>query len=257
MNTFTPLHKALGLQPGPLTDSILDQAIEGQVEEAEDLDWKRELPPSKGIAQTDVPKDIAAMANSGGGMIVYGVEEESKAATGRCDVGDFTERHESAYRSVAVTAISPPVFGLEIIKLGKQGRRAVAVIVPASVDGPHLIYKGEYFGAPIRNDADTVWMRERQIETMYRARFDERRHANEALDELYDEIAQNRDARDRAWLIAVARPRIPGVPERLSRQEAQAIFREAAGITLSFSHNNAWHPLEGFRAHGRSQDYGV
>ena len=44
----------------------------GGVVETNDLDWKSELPPAKGLPQTDFPKDIAAMANSGGGVIVYG-----------------------------------------------------------------------------------------------------------------------------------------------------------------------------------------
>lgn len=126
--------------------------------------------------QTDVPKDIAAMANSGGGMIVYDVEEHEKAATGRRDVGEFTEGYERVYRSAAVTAIAPPVFGLEVYRLGAECR-VVAVVVPASVDGPHLIYKNDFFGAPVRNDADTAWLKERQIEAMHRARLDERRGA--------------------------------------------------------------------------------
>ena len=78
---FTPLHRALGLPPCPLTDEILSDAVTSGVTETDDLDWKSELPPIKGLSQTDVPKDIAAMANSGGGMIVYGVEEHGKAAT--------------------------------------------------------------------------------------------------------------------------------------------------------------------------------
>ena len=113
--------------------------------------------------QTDVPKDIAAMANSGGGMIVYGVEEDQKAATGRKDTGEFSEIHERAYRSVAVTAISPPVFGLGIHRLGTD-RRSVAVVVPASVDGPHLLYSGSNcsrirFATTTRAPA---WMKERR-----------------------------------------------------------------------------------------------
>jgi predicted HTH transcriptional regulator len=158
--TFTPLHRALGLPPSILTDEIVDAAVAAGVAETDDLDWKSELPPVKGLPQTDVPKYIAAMANSGGGMIVYGVEEDQKAATGRTDTGEFTEVHERAFHSAMITAITPPVFGLEVHWLGANPR-AVAVIVPASVDGPHLIYRGEYFGAPIRNNADTVWMKER------------------------------------------------------------------------------------------------
>ncbi|XMN05515.1 helix-turn-helix domain-containing protein [Streptomyces griseobrunneus] len=141
------------------------------------------------------------MANSGGGLIVYGVEESQKAATGRVDAGEFDETYERTLRSAAITAISPPVFGLNVHRLGGGGKRAIAVEVPASIDGPHLIYRNDYFGAPVRNDSDTAWMKERQIEAMYRARFEERRHAREALDALFSEASAGRDFDTRAWLI--------------------------------------------------------
>ena len=86
--TFTALHRALGVAPGPLTDELLDAAVSSGVVETNDLDWKSELPPAKGLSQTDFPKDVAAMANSGGGVIVFGVRESQKAATGRVDVGE-------------------------------------------------------------------------------------------------------------------------------------------------------------------------
>lgn len=245
--TFTPLHRALGLAPGPFTDDILDAAISAGITETDDLDWKSELPPVNGISQTDIPKDIAAMANSGGGMIVYGVEEVEKAATGRKDAGDFTERYERAYRSAAVTAISPPIFGLIIHRLGTDVR-AVAVEVPASVDGPHLIYKNDLFGAPIRNDADTAWMKERQIETMYRARFDERRRTSDAVDSLYEEAAAGRDSEKRAWLVAIAHPRIPDLTSRPDRAQASNIFSRAEAITLTYSSRNGVHPFENMEA---------
>ena len=240
---FTPLHRALGQAPSPLTDYILDAAVAAGVMETDDLDWKSELPPIKNLSQTDVPKDIAAMANSGGGMIVYGVEENQKAATGRKDTGEFSEIHERAYRSVAVTAISPPVFGLGIHRLGADCR-SVAVVVPASVDGPHLIYKNELFGAPIRNDADTAWMKERQIEAMYRARFDERRRSSDAIESLYSEAAERCDARTRAWFVAVAHPRIPSLLARPDREEARTIFKRSEKVSLSYSNRQGVHPLE-------------
>lgn len=183
------------------------------------------------------------MANSGGGMIVYGVEEKQKSATGRKDTGKFDEGHERAYRSAAVAAISPPVFGLEIFRLGSECR-AVAVNVPASVDGPHLIYKNDFFGAPVRNDADTAWMKERQIETMYRARFDERRRATDAVDSLFSEAAVGLDASARAWLVAVAHPRIARVANRPDRHQAREMFENAGAVALSYSNRNGVHPLE-------------
>lgn len=240
---FTPLHRSLGLPPSTLTDEILDAAVDAGVMETDDLDWKSALPPTKGLPQTDVPKDIAAMANSGGGMIVYGVEEDQKAATGRRDTGNLSEGHERALRSAAITAITPAVSGLEIYRLGTNPH-AVAVVVPASVDRPHLIYRNDFFGAPIRNNADTVWMKERQIETMYRARFDEQRRSNEALESLYAEAAAGRDSASRAWLIAVAHPRIPGTLGRPTRDQAREVFEHAAGIALTYSNRNGIHPIE-------------
>lgn len=240
---FTAVHRALGLPPGPLTDAMLDEAVAAGVSETDDLDWKSQLPPVNNLSQTDVPKDIAAMANSGGGMIVYGVAENQKAATGRRHTGEFTENHERTYHKVAITAITPPIFGLQVQRLGTNPH-AVAVFVPASVDGPHLIYRNEYFGAPRRNNADTEWMKEREIEAAYRARFDERRRSNDALNALYAETAAGRDTDHRAWLIAVAHPRVPDVLARPNHDEAREIFEQASNVSLSYSRRRGTHPFE-------------
>ena len=242
---FTSLHRILGHEPGPITDQMIDEAVTQGVVETDDLDWKREVPPARGLASTDFPKDVAAMANSGGGVIVYGVAEAQKAAISRNDIGDVDERHESSLHSAAITAVSPPVFGLKLHRLGQKGTRALAVVVPASVDGPHLIYRGEYFGAPIRNDADTVWMKERQIEATYFARFEERRFGSEALDGLYDDVLAGRDIDERAWLIAVARPRLSDpVRLRMQRDQARQLLGQAPHWALTFAGRGCIHPLE-------------
>ncbi|WP_244897480.1 AlbA family DNA-binding domain-containing protein [Mycobacterium alsense] len=227
-----------------MTDELLNDAVAAGVAETDGLDWKSELPPAKGLSQTDFPKDVAAMANSGGGVIVYGIRETQKAATERLDVGEVDEAYERSLRSAAITAITPPVFGLNVLRLGAEGNRAVVVEVPASVDGPHLTYKNEYFAAPVRNDSDTVWMKERQIEAMYRARFDERRHAKEALDTLLSEAAAGRDTDTRSWLIAVARPRIPRFKDRLSREAAREVLSKAEHLALTYAGRGGIHPLE-------------
>lgn len=242
--SFTELHRALGVGPGPLTDELLDAAVAAGVVETNGLDWKSALPPAKGLPQTDFPKDVAAMANSGGGVIVFGVREEQKTATGRIDVGELDEGYERSLRSAAITAISPPVFGLNVHRLGVEGNRAVVVEVPASIDGPHLIYKNDCFAAPVRNDSDTVWMKERQIEAMYRARFEERRHATEALDALFGEAAAGKDTDQRSWLIAVAHPRIPRFRDRLTREAAHAVLSKAESQSLTYAGRGGVHPLE-------------
>jgi hypothetical protein len=146
-------------------------------------------------------------------------------------------------RSNAWSAISPPVFGLEIYRVGELGNRAVAIVIPQSVDGPHLIYKNQLFGAPIRNDADTVWMKEREIEAQYRARFDERRQTNSDLKELYAEATLNWVNDQRATLIAVARPRVlSNGANRPTRETARDTVAEAERLGLVFAPNGV-HPL--------------
>lgn len=241
---FTALHRALGLQPEPISDRLLDDAVAAGVPETDDLDWKSELPPASGLPLTDFPKDVAAMANRGGGLIVYGVKESQGAAVARVDVGDVSEAHERSLRSAAVTSITPPVFGLKVHRLSSGGMRAIVVQVPPSTDGPHLIYRNDYFGAPVRNGADTVWMKEGQIEAMYRSRFDERRHADLRLAGLYDETSVGRDTARHAWFIAVAHPRVPDVARILAREDARKVLREAERVTLGYAGQRGPHPLE-------------
>lgn len=246
---FTALHRALGLPPGPISNDMLDQAIEQGVRETDDLDWKARLPDSGSLSAGDFPKDIAAMANSGGGIIVYGVKESGKAATERVDVTDFGERRESGLRAVAVSAISPPVFGLRIYELGEEPNRAVAVVIPATEDGPHLVYRNDLFGAPVRNDADTAWMKERQIETMYRARFEARRAAGDDLQGLYQEAKDvvAPDVGHRAWFVGVARPRTLATPLiRPTRQQATDTLNKVRQLAPRIAANGrgGLHPLE-------------
>lgn len=241
---FTALHRLLGRGPGPIDDELIEAAVAAALLETDDLDWKAELPPQKGLPQTDFPKDVAAMANRGGGVIVYGVNETEKRATSRVDVGPVTEGYERTLRAAAWNSITPPVYGLGVFTVGEEGRRALAVVIPESVDGPHLIYKGEYFGAPIRNDADTAWMKEREIESMYRARFDERRQSNEALNSLYEEARVNWVPGDRAWLVAVAHPRLPLTPPtRPTRSDARSLLLDAVRPAMELAVNHDTHPL--------------
>ena len=225
---------------------MIDEAVAEQVGETDDLDFKRQLPPTAKVAtESDFCKDIAAMANSGGGTILYGVTEANKRATGRYDV-ELTEDHERTLRRAAISSIRPPVHGLRIERVEDTGRSAVAITVGASPEPPHMIYKGEYFGAPWRNDADTEWANEPQLESMYRSRFDRRRDRAEELCDLYARTARGRDTTVRAWLIATAYPHQPVVrATRLSREDARTCYINAERPALEIADRlRAIHPLE-------------
>lgn len=206
----TPLHRALGVGPGPITDQMIDDAVAQRIQESEELDWKSQLPNQKGFRENDIVKDIAAFANAGGGLIVFGVTEENKAAIGRMDAGELSEGYERTIQQACMTAITPPVFGVRALTVeSNNGTRSAAIMVPDSTDGPHLIWRGEYFGAPLRVSADTHWLREPQIESAYRARFDDARRGEEALQRIHDDMAAAALGVDGSYavLVGAARPR--------------------------------------------------
>ena len=218
---FTALHRALGLEPTPLAHQVIDAAVEERVEEADDLDWERDLPTKERDAE--FAKDVAAMANSGGGLIVYGVDEMRGSGTsGASEVSGVTgwdDGVEQRLRQVADNQIRPAVVGLVFEVVRGTHSDVVALQVPASPDAPHLVYDSRQFNSfrvPRRYGAHTQEMSERDIERAYRARFEARGTHEEAVRSALESISAGIDLAGRAdeigprpWLIAVARPMHP------------------------------------------------
>lgn len=228
--TFTPLHRALGLQPSALTYAIIQSATDQHVTEKGDLDWKERLPDSRHPkAPEEFAKDVAAMVNSGGGMIVYGVAEDrvSSAADRIVPVEDWTDAIERKLRGWAYSLIQPPVHGLEFkpLKESGDGSRVVVLTIPASLETPHFSMKDDALRAPRRYGAQTVFMSERDIEQAYRARFEDRRNNARSLSDLLDQTIAGID-QDGIWLVAAARPISPrpAYTGRFSRDDARDIL---------------------------------
>lgn len=227
---WTPVHRELGQTRTDLDFELIQSAVAAGVEERADLDWKGELPlkdiyPGQDAERVkkeeELAKDVAAMANSGGGAIVYGVEE----APGRKDVagslkplGPWDADKVNKIRAVVHGLTYPPVTGLEMHHVHPDDDPdggALVLIVPDSPDAPHLIHaKGSKrdewrFQCPWRDGAETRWMAERQIADAYRRREVHRREEQEDFDALYDGFVQNVGAGQGTgphWVIGVAQP---------------------------------------------------
>lgn len=227
---FTPLHRALGLQPSDLTFTMLQSAIEQQVREKGDLDWKERLPDNRNPkAPEEFVKDVAAMVNGGGGMIVYGVAEDraSSAAKEIVPVDAWTDAIERKLRGWAYSLIQPPVHGLEFTSLEETGNdsRVVVLTVPASLETPHFAMKDDALRAPRRYGAQTVFMSERDIEQAYRTRFEDRRNNARNLSDLLEQTTTG-VGEDGVWLAAAARPASPrpAYAGRIGREDGQQIL---------------------------------
>ncbi|MFE7903006.1 helix-turn-helix domain-containing protein [Streptomyces sp. NPDC057424] len=78
-SSWTRLHQELGISPGPLTYAHIEQGVNEVVGERDDLDWKRDLPKKAEPGEwNEFSKDVAAMANTRGGLLIYGVRNDRK-----------------------------------------------------------------------------------------------------------------------------------------------------------------------------------
>lgn len=271
---FTAIHRELGREPGELTHELLDAAVKAGVREGDDLDWKSTLPADSGKSKwrEEFAKDVAAMANSGGGWLVYGVreDEDTSAAIEVVGVGTLGQNVEQQLRGVAYGNVRPPVQNLQFLPVRASGRGDVLVLrVPASVDVPHLLFEDQHkFKAPRRYGAQTEWMGERELELAYRTRFAGQVDRVRALDDLM--AAQERAVRHRLGTVWQGRVVAVGVAVPVEERpqlsfdvnQGADILHEAAALTCRIANETPNHlhrdlpPTPGLRRSTRMRDDG-
>ncbi|MGW0423274.1 AlbA family DNA-binding domain-containing protein [Streptomyces sp. NPDC003015] len=207
--------------------------------ESDDLDWKEMLPvfaPKPGI-WNEFAKDIAAMANTRGGLLVYGVTDRIEL------VGvDLAAVDKKQMLSAVRNGVQPYISGVDFIALRAPRGDAPDVLVvdvPSSEMAPHFQYGWEQkdrdrvtFNAPYRINDDTFYMTEHQIARAYQDRFARRATADALLkDRLAQaaEIVLSESLDFHAWLVIatqLVRP-VPRLVPTPTRAEAAAILRQA------------------------------
>jgi hypothetical protein len=239
VNTSSHLHRALGLPASPIDLSLIDQAIAASVAEADDLDWKAKLPDFKVTAAAqEFAKDVAAMANSSGGYVVYGVSEKDGRAATRTDV-DVSERVQQRMLQAAHTHIRPFVPGITFIPLEAAAVNFGVLVmrVPASRDAPHQVGSDGTgnVGFPYRNGAHTAFYREHELARAYGDRFVRRDSDRQLVETLRRSTRRLVTARERTWAVVIAIPLSRAVVSinPIERSAVNAIIETAAASSVA------------------------
>jgi hypothetical protein len=238
---WSRIHAQLGEVPGDPSFAMIKAAVAAKLAEASDLDWKETLPDKAEASLQEFAKDVAAMANTIGGLIVFGVKETR--GTGRAEVitsVDVSENVQRRLRALAHSRIRPLVAGLKMLPLmSADGKEAVLVLsVPRSPDAPHTIARdgGEgrdgWLGVPFRSGPETHWMRERELERAYRDRFSRQVAEQEHLASLMLEVGERLGQEAAPWIVGVARPRTPlaGIVAPPSMEDIRRLLTEVVPL---------------------------
>ncbi|MFD7320022.1 helix-turn-helix domain-containing protein [Streptomyces sp. NPDC059875] len=147
--------------------------VDNQVTEHYDLDFKRGLYGNKDAEKRDLAGDVAAMANTAGGVIVLGVDEDDQARACAAPGVALSDDEVGRIRQIVSSLVSPlPTFDiLPIASPEEDDHGFLLIAVPRSPNAPHAVLVNNALRFPRRNGTTTTYLAEPEVATAYRDRF--------------------------------------------------------------------------------------
>ncbi|WP_159107524.1 AlbA family DNA-binding domain-containing protein [Streptomyces rubrogriseus] len=174
----TRLTAAVGRHPDHLTENDLQRAVDSQIPESVDLDWKKDFYQGTDAGKKELAKDVSAMANTVGGMVIIGVDDGKRDhAHALAPSEPVPGRGEEWIRSVLANWIQPvvPNVGVRPVKsTAYDGKIYWVLTVLPSTQAPHAVASpgNDYnFRVHVRHGTTTRTLAESEIAQRYRDRF--------------------------------------------------------------------------------------
>lgn len=129
-----------------MTEAHVNAMVADQVTEDSYLDLKRDLPRLDGGGRHEFLADVSAFANSSGGDLVYGIDEdgEGRAAAVVAQAGNADEEARR-FQDVLMNGVEPRLPGLQVQAVQVAGGFVLVVRVPQSWAGPHRVKSNQHF----------------------------------------------------------------------------------------------------------------
>lgn len=233
-----------------LGEAHFQHAVDEHVPEHFDLDWKRDMYEGSDAGKKELAKDVAAMANTGGGLVVVGVDDAKQDHAARlAPVTKLPGRSEEWMRSVLSNWVQPVVPGVRIRWIPSTGNADLgywAIAVPQSTTAPHAVLgnlgNDMSFRFPVRHGTTTRTLSESEIANHYRNRFEQIAAERARIQALREEGDADLNEANH-WVAVALVPAARGSLPMTTRSDRLEAFR--AAVTLAdrcFSHQ--W-PSEG------------
>lgn len=129
------------------TEADLLQLIIDRAEEGARLEFKRDLPGRDKDSAKEFCADVSAFANSGGGDIIYGIQEAATGEAGRLTPaqGDGPDSEKLRLLNVLSDNLEPRIPGLLIHTVAVQEGFVLILRVPQSWEAPHRVTPSRRF----------------------------------------------------------------------------------------------------------------
>ncbi|WP_182882879.1 helix-turn-helix domain-containing protein [Microbispora sp. H10949] len=196
---------------GELAFQHLALLVAGQIPEAEDLDYKRDLYEGNDKGKKSLCGDVAALANTRGGVLIVGADEDDQGRAADLPGVSLSDDEVTRMTSTLVSGLAPrPRF--EIIPVENPNQPGAGCYVIAVAAGPQFPYGvliNEGYRYPRRTGTTTGYMAEPEIETAYRRRDAARREQEDRCAQI-ENLIRDRLSDDDTWVIVSLVPDQPG-----------------------------------------------
>jgi len=124
----------------------LTALVDARASENTYLDFKRDLPGRDARGTQDLQADVSAFANSSGGDLIYGINEdgEGRAAEIVPQVGNMDEEARRV-QDILMNGLEPRIPGLQVVPIPVAGGFVLTIRVPQSWAGPHRVRSNNAF----------------------------------------------------------------------------------------------------------------
>jgi hypothetical protein len=207
------LEALLGSRLELVQHSDLMALINDQVSEAFDLDFKSEMYGPTEKDRRAAATDIAALANTAGGLLILGIEEDHQARATAAPGLRLSEADERRIRQIVGSQVVPmPVIDvLRVENPARSGHGLVLIAVPRSPLAPHAVVVNDGLRYPRRNGATTRYLSEPEVADTYRNRFTAlRRQADRASEVEAEALDRLATTEDQAWVVVSLIPDLEG-----------------------------------------------
>lgn len=206
------LEQLFGAPLGEVSHEQVAALVTNATPETYDLDFKAEMYGRSDAGKRALAVDVAAMANTAGGMIAVGIAEDTQARAASAPGVALDDEEIARVRNIVASHVSPfmtfDVWPVEDPQ--REGYGFILIAVPRSPLRPHAVLVNDSLRYPRRNGSTTAYLSEPEVADAYRARFTGLQRTVDDLERYEKDLLDSLDTSDMTYIAVTLVPDIDG-----------------------------------------------